>query len=118
MFRVFEVPTRPRVEWWSTFPTLIVYKRHIWWWLGGVPGDVVCFYIIKFWKCPTTPPCTQITPLRDLGPNRCQQKMIGLYTFDVGKLLHHSALPDFPWLRDRPNIEHAGQPHSHGYARQ
>src|ERR1035438_1156877 len=26
MFRVFEVPTRPRVEWWSSFPTSNVYK--------------------------------------------------------------------------------------------
>jgi hypothetical protein len=34
-FLGFRMPARFRVEWWSTFPTSIVYKRHICWSLGG-----------------------------------------------------------------------------------
>jgi hypothetical protein len=53
-----------RVEWWSTFPILIVYKRHIWWWLGGYQVMLFVFYIIKFWKCSTTPPWHQALRFR------------------------------------------------------
>ena len=41
--------------------------------------------------------------------------MIGLYTFDVGKVLHHSTLFHYPKLRGCPNTKCAGQPQSQGY---
>jgi hypothetical protein len=52
------------------------YKRHICWWLGGGPCDVVCVFAIKFWKCPTTPPCKNINPPGSLNPPPAKE-MIG-----------------------------------------
>jgi hypothetical protein len=50
------------------------------------------FYTIKFWKSPTTPPWKKIKTLGSLKPPGAKGND-RLYTFDVGKVLHHSTLP-------------------------
>ncbi len=60
------------------------------------------FYIIKFWKCSTTPPWKKKQPPGSLKPPDAKT-MIGLYTFDVGKVLHHSTLQaNYPLGNLRP----------------